>query len=70
MNYELGMDFCCFLKYFAHLKKIFDKFHNPYLIVLAPPTYVLDVWIELYNYFDLVSKLIYCLYDYAFIFKL
>ena len=36
MNYELRIDFCCFLKHFAHLKKIFDKFHNPYLIVLAP----------------------------------
>jgi hypothetical protein len=27
-----------------------DKFHKPELVALAPPIYVLRVWIEAYTY--------------------
>ena len=30
--------------------KDMDKFHEPKLVALAPPTYVLRVWIEAYTY--------------------
>ena len=35
---------------FLPCEKDLDKFHEPELVVLAPPTYVLRVWIEACTY--------------------
>ena len=37
-----SLDSCCLPKQFYHVKMILDKYHKPKMVVLAPPTYVLE----------------------------
>ena len=36
------MDLSCLTKQFYHVYMILDKYHKPKLVVLAPPTYMLE----------------------------